>query len=624
MRNIFSQIFIIVIVAISISYAQPPDINVIYPKQESAIGAVDSTFILGSVTRGSKLTVNGYPVDVHKDGGFIAYIPISPGYFVFNLVVSNKTDTSVLEWHVEVPQPQKSFNYDSLRIADRVRTYGNLSLAEGDRLVVEFQATPGCIGYFKIPGYIDSVPVTEIEPQIQPYWGESVFGEGAVPESLKIKGFYRGYTDINDSVLKDSSRIYYYIKRPTLGSIVHYLFTTPDEKIDYSMLSLLNLSDSMAVDSSEIFVKINSIEYPCLVQFTDSVQIMRVGPRKGYYAIFQPEGVRALAVGAEGDWLKLKLSSNQYGWVNKNSVEFLDQHIPPPKSYLRAVRMNSTSDDLTVEFPLSNRHPFRIEEEDFHTISIYLYGVLSDTDWIRYNGIDTLIELADWSQVEPEVYRLRLKFKCPIWGYDSHYSGNILKLQINKPPQDIDKLRDKIIVIDPGHAPGAGAIGPTGYEEKDANLAISLALRKELEKRGATVILTRDEIIEVPLYDRPKIAKAVKADLFISVHNNALPDGVNPFVNNGTSAFYYHSHSKRLAQSIHDEIIDRIKIPSHGIYYGNLAVIRPTQYPAVLIECAFMILPEQEAMLKKKKYQKKFAKSIRKGIEKFLKQYECE
>ena len=70
--------------------------------------------------------------------------------------------------------------------------------------------------------------------------------------------------------------------------------------------------------------------------------------------------------------------------------------------------------------------------------------------------------------------------------------------------------------------------------------------------------------------------------------------------------------------NIHD---NDIGFQFQGFFHGNLAVNRPTQYPAVLVECAFMILPEQEALLKTGKFRKKVAKGIARGIEHFLKEY---
>ena len=186
----------------------------------------------------------------------------------------------------------------------------------------------------------------------------------------------------------------------------------------------------------------------------------------------------------------------------------------------------------------------------------------------------------------------------------------------------VKELKGKTIVIDPGHSSDKGSIGPTGYTEAEANLGIALALEKELESKGVHVVMTRRDMSNVDLYDRPVIANAVDADLFISIHNNALPDGVNPFVNNGSSTYYYHTHSINLAKAVQSRLPDATKLNDYGLYHGNLAVTRPTQYPAILIENAFMIIPEQEALLKSDDFREDVAKGILKGIEDFLKEYD--
>src|SRR5439155_12853025 len=95
------------------------------------------------------------------------------------------------------------------------------------------------------------------------------------------------------------------------------------------------------------------------------------------------------------------------------------------------------------------------------------------------------------------------------------------------------------IVLDPGHPP-VGATGPTGLWEPVATLAIALKAKALLEQAGATVLLTRTDSLPVDLYPRTHFAELHDAEVLVSIHANALPDGLNPFVNNGTSVYYFH------------------------------------------------------------------------------------
>jgi N-acetylmuramoyl-L-alanine amidase len=264
--------------------------------------------------------------------------------------------------------------------------------------------------------------------------------------------------------------------------------------------------------------------------------------------------------------------------------------------------------------------PFRVEyDPDRNEINLLVYYATSDTDWIRYDPEDYLIDYITWSQPQKNVYKLTVKLNQDhIWGYQCDYEGNVLNLDIKKSPADKLRLKDLKIVIDPGHSADPGAIGPTGMTEAEANLKISRELLKKLRDKGTEVVMTRYADEDVPIYDRPKLAVAEDCDIFISVHNNALPDGVNPFVNNGVSTFYYHLHSKKLAEMIQKEMSDELELDDYGHYYANFAVIRPTQYLAVLLECTFMILPEEEAKLKGDKFPEKCADAIVEGIEEFL------
>lgn len=86
----------------------------------------------------------------------------------------------------------------------------------------------------------------------------------------------------------------------------------------------------------------------------------------------------------------------------------------------------------------------------------------------------------------------------------------------------------KIIVIDPGHGGfSSGATAVDGTPEKILNLQISDKLKAKLQQQGYTVVMTRDDDSYVSLEDRVKTANDLKADLFISIHNNAAGSTVS-------------------------------------------------------------------------------------------------
>ena len=637
-KLILSAIFILLTVVTAA--AQIPEITVIYPKPGQTISAVDSTFIFGHLpenfphrSKDIVLKVNGVDFNVHRDGGFIAYVPVKPGDFTFVLDAYLKKElkepmvhgypgaiaTATVE--VVVPEPLKSPPSDTLQIiGDYNPPKGTPVYYPGSRLEVYFKGTPGMVAWFSIEGVVDSVPMAETAPRIQPYWGEAVFGQGGVPDTMLIRGIYSGFYRVPESVSVGNAVITYHLG-PDKAKLIDSL-TSPLVPFNiYQVHKILTCWHEISA-AGGYKVSLNPPDYPFTVRFTDSVQIIRHGPRKGYFSIFQPEGVEALVVGAEGDWYIARLSASNYAWIYNQSVEKLPAGLMPPSSYLTTVRTYAAEDRTLVEFALSGKHPFRIIEDDSRTLRVQLFGVTSDTDWIRYDTRDSLIKIATWSQVEQDLYELKIELYNDIWGYDTYYKGNTFYLQLNKAPEETWRLKGKTIVVDPGHSSDPGAIGPTGYLEAEANLGIALVLRDILKAAGARVVMTRDDNSDVALYERPVIAKAADADLFVSVHNNALPDGVNPFENYGVSTYYYHPHSIELARAVQRELKKATGLPDYGLYHGNLAVNRPTQYPAILVECTFMMIPEQEARLKTYKFREKTARAIARGIEDFLKEYD--
>jgi len=582
-----------------------PVIKVIYPHKDQTVRAADSTFILGNVTPGSKLHINKYRIPVHPGGGFIAFLPIEQGDFIFNLKAENKHGKTELEWPVTIPEPFKTVPSDSFAMLNKYM-YPNVyqELTGGDLLEMSFRGTPGYDAEYMIPGLTDWREMYERAQSLRVLGSETVFGSENQQDTILGSGIYQAGLYLPADSVIDSALIIYRLCRP----------------LDDSLSDTTQLECLMDTARGKLSVKRH--EYPQVVEMIDSIQTIRTGPRKGYLSIFQPKGVRFIADGKYNNYVRLQLAPGQPAWVPDSSLEFLPPGTPAPYSEIAYIRTFALEQATRVALYLNQKLPFRVEEDpDRQEIKLLIYYATSDTDWIRYDTKDDMIKYITWSQPQKAVYRLTIKLDCEqIWGYDAYYEGNVLYLDIKKPPNKNPKCKHLKIVIDPGHSKDPGAIGPTGLTEAEANLKISKALAKILRNKGAEVVMTRTGDEHVELYERPQIAVKADCDLFISIHNNALPDGVNPFENSGVSTYYYHLHSKPLAVAIQKRMSEELEIGDYGHYYANFAVTRPTQYPAVLVECTFMILPEEEIKLRGKEFPGNCAKAIADGIEDFLRE----
>lgn len=150
------------------------------------------------------------------------------------------------------------------------------------------------------------------------------------------------------------------------------------------------------------------------------------------------------------------------------------------------------------------------------------------------------------------------------------------------------------IFIDPGHGgkdPGATSLG---YLEKDLALAISKKLGVVLDKDyGHEVKFTRLDDIYVGLTERCDMANRHGADLFVSIHLNADPDDDSPGTHEakGSEIWCYPGakRSRAVAESLAREIRSRFPDePFRGVKEDDMAVLRMTTMPAVLIEVGFI------------------------------------
>lgn len=189
-------------------------------------------------------------------------------------------------------------------------------------------------------------------------------------------------------------------------------------------------------------------------------------------------------------------------------------------------------------------------------------------------------------------------------------------------------LLGKIIVIDPGHGAEDPGASRGDILEKDINLAISLELEKELSKKGAIVIMTRDDDYDLSkpnamwrkksdFDNRIKLINNSGTNLYISIHLNSLLqteyDGAQVFYNKNSEISM--SIARVIQETINEELKgDRMikRIPADTYMYSQLTP------PGVLIECGFLSNYNERGKLVTSEYQKKIATAIANGVEKYI------
>lgn len=187
----------------------------------------------------------------------------------------------------------------------------------------------------------------------------------------------------------------------------------------------------------------------------------------------------------------------------------------------------------------------------------------------------------------------------------------------------------RTICIDAGHGGNDQGCRGRSYKEKDVTLRVALKLRNRLQSLGYRVIMTRSADATLTLPQRPAIARRAGADLFISVHCNAVGnravDGIETFCLTPAGAPSTHdskprsgSHAGnvnnknnfRLAHEIHRAMITGTGNSDRGVKHARFAVLRDAHCPAVLVELGFLSNARDEKDLGSVVYQDKLVKLI--------------
>jgi N-acetylmuramoyl-L-alanine amidase len=576
--------------------AAQPQIDVVFPQPDQALKQSEFHFIYGNVQpANAKFWINDKSVSLYKNGAFMAFMPVTSGRFVFHCKAVANGDTTSYSLPVSIFK-QIQLPADSLAIDfASIQPNEDLILIPGDELVVSLRATPGCNAQFRIEGMNDWYPLISENDQSNFYSG-SLFVAAEQEDPLAING-----DDIGASQITGSDAIV-------------------NSKIE------IQLQNSERDLLSHVFGNITFLPAPInrVVELLPEITILRTEPESKRNP-YLPRGIKLLITGKRGDLWRVALDEKESGWLEDGAFAWLPEGTNIPQSGLGSIQIEKTTGYTRMVFPLQMKLPFHVEEERGSSeLCLTIWGAQPYSGSMIDTGNDEIIKDISWSNSETGSMRFVIKLNLrQNWGYDAQYEGTSLQLDIRHPPALISNsspLKGRLILLDPGHHPDEGAIGPTRLEERDINWRIAQKLKKMLEQKGATVVLTRSEQNGASIQGRIQMIEMVKPDAAISIHNNSLPEGFNPYRGRGTSAFYYHTHSYRLTRALHRNLTKDLRLPSQGVRFADLAICRPTNTLVALVEPAFMVIPSQEYLLGTDRFQTTIAKSLRRGLEQFFRE----
>ena len=170
------------------------------------------------------------------------------------------------------------------------------------------------------------------------------------------------------------------------------------------------------------------------------------------------------------------------------------------------------------------------------------------------------------------------------------------------------------VVIDPGHGGSDPGAVWGGAAQKDLNLAVALKVRALLEEEeDIRVLLTREEDSFVALYDRAEYSNQRNADLFLSIHANALEQNHDY---EGILTFYHKNdrRGRKLAELVQAEVSAQTGGTDRGIRDADYVVLRESDAPSCLLEMGFMTTQSELDRLLDPEYQDSIAAGIVQGI----------
>ncbi len=557
-------------------------ITVEYPPQGAQIPeGAKGIFIFGKTLGPGLLTINGQKIDLYYTGAYLGYVPVKAGDNELILEYNNGENTYKAVRNVTVLGIDKDAYFKTPRLLeDSAFPLDDSEVSNATPITFQVEASP----YHKVTVALPPL-FNEIEMQ------EDVLKPNIYKKTLIID---------NNKVLKSGKKPIYRI----------YTYGGKYKGKLYAKGKLKILPE-------------DEILKPAKVRGRNLR--LRLEPNKTGGYDYQTRIFNTVLTEGEIDgFYKVILDDKKIGYLDHTLLD-LKKKVTLPRNIVWQVETKEKGNKTEIIIKNTERISFSTSQTD-NSFSIILYNTQA------FNTFNTqvktkLVNGLEYEVLSPTTKKITARFQRGkrLMGFNYKYTENdlVFELFTSRDFKFTDKkpLNGLRVVLDPGHSPKRtvpydGAVGPSGLLEYEMNYKIALAAKKELEKYGAVVTLTKNPKETLGLSDRTYRASQLNPDLFLSIHLNALPDSVNPLKRElGFSFYYYYQQSIPLAKALEKSYAKNIGLPDNGYFQADFAVTRGMpQVPAVLIESLYMMVPWQEEILKRQRFINLLASSIAEGV----------
>ncbi|WP_025115678.1 N-acetylmuramoyl-L-alanine amidase [Lysinibacillus fusiformis] len=367
------------------------------------------------------------------------------------------------------------------------------------------------------------------------------------------------------------------------------------------------------------------------------------------------KGSKLAVYAIEGDWLKVSFN-NGYSYIYKTYAQFLDID---GKTLGNAKKQVTTTQNINLYLePTSTSNVIstidsKVKLPVYNTVNGYYLTVVNGLpgyivagstedvivekpstpdptpplvsgDLLGRVTVDNLNIRKEANSTSPVVDKVKKGEYVQVNSVNGYWAqvtfkgqnGYVHKSYLKLLNQNGNPLKDRMIIIDPGHGgKDPGTVVGT-IEEKNIVLKVSTLVTQKLEAAGANVLMTRTGDTYPTREGRVDFSHGNYGEIFVSIHANYA----NNTAAQGTETYYaktpgdVYEEDIDLATFVNNQIVKNVNMKDRKVKEMKYIVIANTNIPAILVELGFLSNSEDRAKLTDDQYVELFAESIYKGI----------